>query len=58
MKTTTKQEAKADGFRQLTIAYNLPAEQWMLDNVLKDMERGHIRVALVQVSDGVQVWKK
>ena len=40
-------QAKKDGYRPLTIGYELPEEQWMLDNVLADMKRGILRVRII-----------
>lgn len=57
-------QAKEDGYRPLTIGYELPEEQWMLDNVLADMKRGNVDTRLVPISSGsktievVEVWRK
>jgi hypothetical protein len=61
MKTITKQQAKADGYRPLTIAYSLPQEEWMLNNVVADMRRANIEFVLVAeptLETEVEVWKK
>ena len=58
MKTITKQQAKAEGYRPLTTAYTLPQEEWMLNNILADLQRGNINHALVAQSEGVEVWKQ
>jgi hypothetical protein len=58
MNAVAKAYAEAKGFTPLTIDYELPTEQWMLDNVLEDLASGNIPALLVQGSDGVQVWRK
>jgi len=52
-----REEAKAAGFRALTIGYQLPGEQPMLDNVLADLRRGSINHCLVESESGVAVWR-
>ena len=38
----------------MTRPYNLPSEQWMLENVLADMRRGKIDVVVIDN----EVWRK
>lgn len=54
----TKKEARNNGYRPLTIAYQLPHEGWMLDNVLDDMRRGKIDSVVVTVQGGVELWRR
>ena len=54
----TKTEAKSKDYRQLTDGYSLPREQWMITNTIADMKRGGIDFALVDDTDGKQVWRK
>jgi hypothetical protein len=58
----TSEQATARGMRPLTTVYHLPDERWMLNGVLRDMWRGQIDCALVEVtgprSKGVEVWRK
>lgn len=58
MKTMTEAAAKSQGYRPLTIAYNLPKEQDMLDTVLADMRRGNIEAVLVPGYGGPEVWRR
>lgn len=58
MTTLESTEAAAQGYESLTYPYSLPTERWMLDNVLKDMDRGNIDHVLVSVSEGMEVWRK
>jgi hypothetical protein len=58
MKTITKQQAEAEGYRPMTTAYRLPQEEWMLNNVVADMRRGKINFVFVAESTGVEVWKQ
>jgi len=58
MKTLNKTEAQEQGYNALTTGYNLPSEQWMLDNVIKDMNRGSIDAVMVTNGNGVEVWRK
>jgi hypothetical protein len=59
MNLTTKQKAKADGYRPLTTAYKLPAEQWMLDNILEDMKHANTDIVFVgENQQSVEIWKK
>ncbi|MFA9263001.1 MAG: hypothetical protein ACEQSB_06685 [Undibacterium sp.] len=58
MKTMSEKDAKANGYRPLTTSYQLPKEQWMLDNVLADMKRGNIDTVLVPDAVGVEVWRR
>jgi len=57
MKTITKEQAKAEGYRPLTTAYTLPQEEWMLNNIVADLRRGNINFALV-AEDDVRVWNR
>jgi len=57
MTTMTKDNALKQGYRPMTTGYNLPKEQWMLDNVLADMKRGEIDAVLVD-DNGIEVWRK
>ena len=52
-----RDEAKAAGYRALTISYQLPQEQPMLDNVLADLQRGNINHCLVESESGLAVWR-
>ena len=58
MKTVNTRSARAAGYRALTIGYQLPAEQRLLDNVLADMQRGNIDHVLVKLPNGVAVWRR
>lgn len=54
-----KQQAVAEKYRAMTNPYILPAEGWMLDNVIEDMERGKADYALVEIKPNeVEVWRK
>ena len=57
LKLLDKKTAKAAGFRPLTIAYELPQERPMLDNVIADLRRGNINHRLVKSKTGVAVWR-
>jgi hypothetical protein len=61
-KETTHRMSEADarraGYRPLTIAIRLPAEQRILDNVLSDMTRGGVDHILVPAPDGFEVWRR
>jgi hypothetical protein len=57
MTTMTKDNALKQGYRPMTTGYNLPNEQWMLDNVLADMKRGEFDAVLVD-DNGIEVWRK
>jgi len=58
MKTITKQQAKAEGYRPLTTAYTLPQEEWMINNIVADLQRANIKFVFVAESTGVEVWKQ
>ena len=58
IKEMSVQAAEECGCRPLTTAYYLPSEQWMLDKVLADMQRGNIEAVLVPDGGGVEVWRK
>lgn len=49
--------AQAAGLSPMTSPYFVPAENWMLQNVISDMLRGKIKFVLVQVGLGVEVWR-
>lgn len=53
-------QARARGFRELTNAYR-PSEYGMMNSVIRDMERGAIRYALViefpEKPDWLSVWR-
>ena len=51
-------EAKATGHYALTITYQLPREQELLERVLSDMRRGNIAHCMVKSNGGVEVWRK
>ena len=54
-----KAQAVAEKFRAMTNPYILPAEAWMLDNVIEDMEQGKADYALVEMKPNeVEVWRK
>ena len=53
----TVAQAMSRGLRAMTNPYYVPAEDWMLQNVVADMQRGKIVFALVQVGLGVEVWR-
>jgi hypothetical protein len=50
-------QAKAEKLEPMTSSYLVPEEDWMLRNVIADMQRGSIKFALVQVGLGVEVWR-
>lgn len=50
--------AKAQGYRSMTQAYALPAERPLLDNVMRDMDRGKIDYILVGGQSRPSVWRK
>lgn len=50
-------DAEAAGLSSMTNPYFVPAENWMLENVISDMLRGKIKFVLVQVGLGVEVWR-
>ena len=55
----TTKEAKEAKYRAMTNPYILPAEAWMLDNVIEDMEQGKADYALVEIKPNeVEVWRK
>jgi len=58
MKTMKEEVAKARGYHALTAGYKLPDEQWMLENVRGDLQRGNISHALVKVNGGTAVWRR
>lgn len=57
MNLITPKEARAMGYKPLTTGYALPTEKWMLDNVLADMARAKIEVALIDGFEGPEVWR-
>lgn len=60
MKHTTLdlKTAWAQGYRPITIVYELPVEQWMLDRAMADQLRGGIDVVTVPMTGGVEIWKR
>lgn len=46
------------GYRALTIEYKLPKEQWMMDRVIADMQRGNIEIVLVEMPLGTEIWRR
>ena len=56
--TMTTRQAQAEGYRALTLPYELPKEQAMLDNVLADLRRGQVAHALVRRRAGLVVWRR
>lgn len=55
----TPKMAKEAGYRAMTNPYIIPAEAWMLQNVIADMERAKADYALVEVKvEQVEVWRK
>jgi len=57
--TITLDEATAQGMHPLAGFYHLAHERWMLDNLLADMRRGRIPVALVSFGpELVEVWRR
>jgi hypothetical protein len=58
MSEITSTEAMALGYRPMTTSYKIPNEQWMLDRVIEDMDRGQIKFALVTATGGGEVWRK
>jgi len=55
----TVMEAREAKYRAMTNPYILPAEAWMLQNVISDMVRAKADYALVAVGeDQVEVWRK
>ena len=58
-KYLTERTARDQKYRAMTNPYVLPAEGWMLDNVVADMERGKADYALVEIkANEVEVWRK
>ena len=57
-KTISEKDAESLGYRALTTGYNLPHEQWMLENVLSDMRRGNIDAVTVETESGTEVWRR
>jgi hypothetical protein len=57
-------EAVAQGYRALAGPYIVSEEQAMLDNVIRDMQRGSIEYVLVKNTDNrgrsglVEVWRR
>jgi len=55
----TASDAAAQGFRALTTAYQLPAEQRLMDAVKRDLERGRIAYQVIEETPGhFAVWRK
>lgn len=53
----SEDEARASGLDPITIGY-AKSEQWMLENVIDDMERGNIEHAVVMSNGLPEVWRK
>ena len=51
-------DARKQGYMPLTNEYNLPDEQPMLDNVLRDMRAGNIDHVIVGGKRMQEVWRK
>ena len=49
-------EATAAGLRPLTSPCE-QTEHWIASNVIRDMERGHIKCAIVREHSGIAVWR-
>lgn len=50
-------EIQARGWNRMTASYR-PAEYWMLERAVSDMDRGGIFYKLIRFNDGVQIWRK
>jgi hypothetical protein len=51
-------QAEATKLRPMTDPYLIPSEEWMIQNVIKDMVRGAIKFSLVQTGPShVEVWR-
>lgn len=53
----TEAQALTQELQPMTTPYYPPGEDWMLKNVIADMERGKIKFALVQIGLGLEVWR-
>ena len=51
-------EARRLGYSPLTVTYYLPGERTMLDNIMRDLDKGAIDYCLVGVRSACQVWRK
>lgn len=58
IKTITEPEAKTQGFLSLTYACNPVTEQYIIDNIVADLQRGNIPCVLVEHPRGVEIWRK
>lgn len=56
MNVITQEAAEKLKLGRLTTPYK-KCEEWMLENAIKDMERGNIRHAVVQAKEGVELWR-
>lgn len=56
-KLISKTEARKRQLRPITHGYQLPREEWMMNNVIRDMERSGIAWAAVDETDGVEIWR-
>jgi len=54
----TPKAATAKGYRQLTYPLNPDTEQWIIDNIVKDLQKGKIPTALVQQGTNIEIWRK
>lgn len=52
-------EADERGYRPFAGDYSLPNEQWMVDNVVKDMEQGNVDICFVGKGyKKIEIWRK
>lgn len=58
IETKDPEQAKKDGYRPLTIGYDLPKEIDMLNGVISDMEASGTDYELVKGEQGVEVWRR
>jgi hypothetical protein len=63
MKIISEQSAKELGYEQLTHGCRIPAEAWILANIVRDLERGGIDFIAVDGkaedgSPGVEIWRR
>lgn len=55
----TAADAAAQGYHALTTAYQLPAEQRLMDAVKRDLERGRIAYQVIEETPGhFAVWRR
>lgn len=58
LNTLSEAQADAEGFKRLTYPIDMNVEQWILDNIVTDMQRGGIPCCLVVQPTGLEVWRK